>query len=91
MEGKARYGKADASAMVLGVFLGSATWWLLLSGFVEKWRKRYPEFGSLAPGFVGSAVVTGVTLGVASPKLRRINQVSGISLILFGAFALFTA
>jgi len=89
--GRSRYGATDASAMVLGVFLGSAAWWLLLTGFIEKWRKRYPEFGSLAPGFIGSAVVTGVTLGVASPRLRRVNQVSGIVLVLFGAFALFTA
>ena len=89
--GQARHGMIDASALVCGVFLGSAAWWLTLSSFIGKWRRRYPEFGSLAPGFIGSAVVTGVTLGVASERLRRVNQISGIVLLAFGVVALATA
>lgn len=86
--GQARYQMTDAGAMVAGVFLGSATWWLILSGFVDRWRRRYPEFANLAPNPFGGALVTGVTLGVATPYLRRVNQVAGVLLIAFGALTL---
>jgi threonine/homoserine/homoserine lactone efflux protein len=86
--GHAAHGTAEAGALVLGVFLGSAAWWLILSGLVERWRRRHPEFASLAPGALGGAVVTGVTLGAASRTLVRINQVSGALLFAFGAAAL---
>ena len=86
--GQQAYGTAEALAIVTGVFLGSAAWWLLLSGFVDGWRRRHPEFASLAPNAVGGAVVAGVTLGLAANKLRRINQVSGALLLAFGLVAL---
>jgi threonine/homoserine/homoserine lactone efflux protein len=86
--GQQAHGAAEACALVLGVFLGSAAWWLILSGVVERWRRRHPEFASLAPGALGGAVVTGVTLGAASRTLVRINQVSGALLFAFGAAAL---
>ena len=86
--GQQAAGAGAATAMVAGVFAGSATWWLLLSGFVDRWRRRYPEFASLAPGAVGGAVVAGVTLGVGGTYLRRINWVSGALLVAFGAAAL---
>lgn len=86
--GQQRYGVADATTLVAGVFLGSAAWWLLLSSFVERWRRRYPEFAALAPSAVGGAVVTGVTLGVAGKTLRKINRVSGLLLLAFGLAAL---
>jgi threonine/homoserine/homoserine lactone efflux protein len=89
--GQQVHGAAAATAMVLGVFAGSAAWWLLLSGFVARWRRRYPEFASLAPGAVGGAVVAGVTLGVAARHLRRINWVAGALLVAFGAAALMSA
>jgi len=89
--GQARYGSLDASAMVAGVFLGSAGWWLILSGFVARWRSRYPEFASLAPNPLGGAVVAGVTLGVGGGYLRRINQVSGVLLAGFGLAAIASA
>ena len=85
---EARHGIVDASAIVAGVFLGSAAWWLLLCGFVGKWRERYPDFAALAPGAFGGAVVTGVTLGVASRTLRKVNRVSGALLVAFGLGAL---
>jgi threonine/homoserine/homoserine lactone efflux protein len=89
--GQQRYDTGGAAAMVLGVFLGSATWWLLLSGFVARWRARYPEFASLAPNPLGGAVVAGVTLGAAGSTLRRVNQVSGVLLLAFGVAALMAA
>jgi threonine/homoserine/homoserine lactone efflux protein len=82
---------AEAAAMVAGVLLGSAAWWLLLSTFVERWRRRYPEFAGLAPGAVGGAVVAGVTLGVAGRILRRVNRASGVVLAAFGVAALLSA
>ena len=86
--GQARYGTGEALAIVAGVFAGSAAWWLLLSGFVERWRRRHPEFASLAPNAVGGAVVTGVTLGVAGKTLQKVNRVSGTLLFGFGLAAL---
>jgi threonine/homoserine/homoserine lactone efflux protein len=85
--GQQRAGTAEALAIVTGVFLGSAAWWLALSGFVDGWRRRHPEFAAWAPNPVGGAVVTGVTLGVAQRELQRVNQVSGVLLFAFGAYA----
>lgn len=39
--GATRSGSADAALLVLGVFLGSATWWLLLSLGVSLLRRRF--------------------------------------------------
>lgn len=89
--GQQPHGAGAALAMVTGVFAGSAVWWLLLSTFVDRWRRRYPEFASLAPGAVGGALVAGVTLGVASTYLRRINRVAGALLLGFGAAAILSA
>jgi threonine/homoserine/homoserine lactone efflux protein len=89
--GQQQHGTGEAGAMVAGVFLGSAAWWLLLSGFVAHWRARHPDFAKLAPGALGGAVVAGVTLGVAGKTLRRINQVSGVLLGTFGLAALVAA
>lgn len=89
--GQQRYGAADATTLVSGVFLGSAAWWLMLSSFVERWRRHYPEFAALAPNALGGAVVTGVTLGVAGKTLRKINRISGLVLLAFGLAALVSA
>jgi len=86
--GQQVYGAAQAAAMVAGVFFGSAAWWLILSGVVARWRRRHPDFASLAPGAVGGAVVTGVALGAASKTLTRVNQASGVLLAGFGVAAL---
>jgi threonine/homoserine/homoserine lactone efflux protein len=84
-------GPLDASAIVLGVFLGSAAWWAILSYFVEIYRRKFPDFASWADGPVGGAVVTGVTMGIAAKTLQRVNRVSGALLALFGVGALLTA
>lgn len=89
--GQQAHGIGAALAIVSGVFVGSTAWWLLLTGFVERWRRRYPDFAGLAPHALGGAVVAGVTLGVASRYLRRINEVSGALLIAFGAAAVASA
>lgn len=89
--GRAGRGAADAGALVAGVFLGSAAWWLLLSGLVARWRARYPEFAALAPGALGGAVVSGVALGAARTVLRRVNLASGLLLAGFGVAALASA
>jgi len=86
--GQRAYGSMEAAAMVSGVFMGSAAWWLLLTALVNRWRRRRPEFASLAPNALGGAVVTGVTLGMASTTLQRVNQLSGALLFAFGVAAL---
>ena len=86
--GQARYGAAEAAAIVAGVFLGSVGWWLALSSFIDHWRRRYPDFANLAPGPLGGAVVTGVTLGYSIGIFRRINRISGVLLLAFGVAAL---
>ena len=88
--GQSRYGTFEAAAIVAGVFAGSALWWLLLSSFVERWRRKHPDFASMAPNPIGGAVVTGVTIGVASKTLQKINRVSGALLFAFGLAALAT-
>lgn len=59
------HGYAGAVTLVTGVFLGSALWWLGLSGSVGFFRNR------VTPG-----------------ALKRINQLSGTVLTLFGLGAL---
>lgn len=82
-------GPGDAAAMVAGVFLGSAAWWLLLSGLVARWRQRYPRLRRLAPNALSGAVMAGMALGAAGTALRRINQGSGVLLAAFGVLALY--
>jgi threonine/homoserine/homoserine lactone efflux protein len=59
---------ASAATLVLGVFAGSALWWLLLSGGVSLFRKK----------FTPQALVWG-------------NRVSGLVVMGFGVFALWSA
>lgn len=89
--GQQVHGFADALAIVVGVFLGSATWWLLLSYFIDHWRDKHTDFTALAEGRIGAAVVTGAALGVASKTLKRINQGSGVLLAAFGVAAVVAA
>lgn len=86
--GQHRNGFGEALALVSGVFLGSAAWWLMLSAFIDRYRRRHPEFAGWAPKPLGGAVVTGVTLGVAGKKFQRINRISGALLLAFGVAAL---
>ena len=87
--GQQSYGTAAAVAMVAGVFFGSGAWWLMLSTFVDRYRRRHPEFASLAPKALGGAIVAGVTLGVAGDILRKINWISGALLIAFALAAFY--
>jgi threonine/homoserine/homoserine lactone efflux protein len=57
-----------AALLVLGVFTGSALWWLILSGVAGWFRGR-----------------------VAARHLLWINRFSGMVLLAFGCFALFSA
>ena len=50
---------ADATLLVLGVFLGSATWWLLLSGGVSLLRSRFTYRGLWWVNRVSGIIIAG--------------------------------
>lgn len=50
---------ASAAILVLGVFAGSALWWLLLSGGVSLFRSRFTPQASVWVNRVSGLVVTG--------------------------------
>jgi threonine/homoserine/homoserine lactone efflux protein len=54
----------SAGVLVLGVFIGSALWWLILSGGVSLFRARF-----------------------SPQRLRWVNRVSGIIIMVFGLLA----
>ena len=57
-----------ATTTVLGVFLGSAVWWFVLSGLTSLSRDRF------------------------HPRtLRRVNQISGVVILAFGAYGVWTS
>jgi threonine/homoserine/homoserine lactone efflux protein len=58
-------GYASASWLVLGVFLGSAAWWLFLSTSVSRLRSR-----------------------ITPARMAAINKLSGVMLLVFGAWAI---
>ncbi len=49
----------SAAILVLGVFLGSGLWWLLLSGGVGLFRNRFEERGLLWVNRVSGVIITG--------------------------------
>lgn len=51
-----------ALLMVLGVFLGSATWWLLLSGGVSLFREKFTPAGLLWVNRISGVIITGFGL-----------------------------
>ena len=51
-------GYASASVLVLGVFLGSAVWWLLLVGGVGLFRRRFNTQGLLWVNRISGLVIT---------------------------------
>ncbi len=53
---------ASAGLLVLGVFLGSASWWLLLSGSVGAFRARFPAAGLLWVNRISGIIITGFGL-----------------------------
>jgi len=50
---------ASAGLLVLGVFLGSASWWLLLSGSVGALRARFPAAGLLWVNRISGIIIAG--------------------------------
>ena len=50
---------ASAGLLVLGVFLGSASWWLLLSGCVGALRARFPAAGLLWVNRISGIIIAG--------------------------------
>lgn len=55
----ARGNYASAGALVLGVFVGSALWWLILSGGVGAFREKFGPNGLRWVNRVSGAVITG--------------------------------
>ena len=49
----------SAGLLVLGVFLGSASWWLLLSGSVGALRARFPAAGLLWVNRISGIIIAG--------------------------------
>jgi hypothetical protein len=64
----------SAMLLVIGVFLGSALWWLLLSGGIGLFRNRFPTSGLIWVNRISGAIIvftrsvseTGATLAVTS-------------------------
>jgi threonine/homoserine/homoserine lactone efflux protein len=52
-------GYASASLLVLGVFLGSASWWLLLSSVMGAFRTRFSPSGLLWVNRISGLVILG--------------------------------
>jgi threonine/homoserine/homoserine lactone efflux protein len=52
-------GYASAGLLVLGVFLGSACWWLLLSGIVAAFRTRITPTGLLWVNRISGLIILG--------------------------------
>jgi threonine/homoserine/homoserine lactone efflux protein len=57
--GQTRGDYASAGLLVLGVFLGSASWWLLLSGSVGAFRAKFPATGLLWVNRISGVVILG--------------------------------
>jgi threonine/homoserine/homoserine lactone efflux protein len=61
----------SAAGLVLGVFVGSALWWLTLSGAVSLFRSRFDERGLVWVNRVSGAVITAFGLAAAGSLLFR--------------------
>jgi threonine/homoserine/homoserine lactone efflux protein len=53
---------ASAGVAVLGVFIGSALWWLILSGAVGAFRKKFNLRGLLWINRISGSIITGFVL-----------------------------
>jgi threonine/homoserine/homoserine lactone efflux protein len=53
---------ASAGMLVLGVFMGSALWWLTLSGFVGAFRVKFNPHALLWVNKISGAIITGFGL-----------------------------
>ena len=52
----------SASALVLGVFIGSSSWWLILSGSVSLFRNKFTSTGMKIVNRISGIVITGFGL-----------------------------
>jgi threonine/homoserine/homoserine lactone efflux protein len=57
--GQAQGDYLSAGLLVLGVFLGSASWWLLLSGSVGAFRAKFPATGLLWVNRLSGVIILG--------------------------------
>jgi len=57
--GQTRGDYASAGLLVLGVFLGSAAWWLLLSSSVAALRAKFPAMGLLWVNRISGVIILG--------------------------------
>jgi threonine/homoserine/homoserine lactone efflux protein len=64
-------GYASAGLLVLGVFLGSACWWLLLSGIVSAFRGRFSPAGLLWVNRVSGLIILGFGIYALVTAARR--------------------
>lgn len=55
---------ADSASLVLGVFLGSAAWWLALSGLVGLLRERFTPAWMVWVNRVSGIIITGFALTI---------------------------
>jgi threonine/homoserine/homoserine lactone efflux protein len=55
-------GYASAGILVLGVFLGSAGWWLMLSGGVSLFREKFNARGMIWVNRISGVVIIGFGL-----------------------------
>ncbi|HUS24375.1 MAG TPA: LysE family transporter [Candidatus Binatia bacterium] len=83
--------RLDAAWLVLGVFGGSAVWWLMLSSGVAWWQRRSVARAWLGEGRVSAAIQAGIGLGGSSRRLAWINRLSGALLLGFGGWSLAAA
>ena len=50
---------ASASVLVLGVFIGSSSWWLILSESVSLFRKKFTSTGVQIVNRISGIIITG--------------------------------
>ena len=58
-----------ATILVAGVFLGSALWWLSLSGVIGRYRERVGRRGLAIVNRVSGAVIAGFGVGALASAL----------------------
>jgi threonine/homoserine/homoserine lactone efflux protein len=61
----------SASLLVLGVFIGSAFWWLLLSSGVGAYRNRFPTSGLVWVNRISGVIIVGFGLFALVGLIRR--------------------
>ena len=68
--GRSGNGYGAAAAIVLGVFLGSATWWFLLSGGVSLVRDKFDARAMLWVNRISGAIILGFGVAALASLLR---------------------